>query len=65
MLPIASYYFRSFTARFTSDEGAGIVEYLLLIVAIALLVLGAMVVFSGSLSNAFGRIGNAVNNAPN
>ena len=39
------------------DEGAGIVEYLLLVVFIALVMIAALALFTGALGSAFGRAG--------
>lgn len=43
------------------DEGAGIVEYLLLVVFIALALILALAFFTGRLGNAFSRAGNSLN----
>ena len=43
------------------DEGAGIVEYLLLVVFIALALIVALAFFSGRLGAAFSRAGNSLN----
>ena len=64
MLTVASAHLEAMIAKFRSDEGAGIVEYVLLIVAIALVVLAAMALLSGALSGAFSNIGDEVTNAP-
>ena len=64
MLTVATAHLRALIDKFQTDEGAGIVEYVLLIVAIALVVLGAMALLSGALSGAFDRIGASVTNAP-
>lgn len=64
MLTVASAHLQAMIAKFRTDEGAGIVEYVLLIVAIALVVLVAMALLSGALSGAFSRIGSEVTDAP-
>lgn len=42
------------------DDGAGIVEYILLVVFIAVAMVLALVFFSGQLSAAFSQAGNSV-----
>jgi Flp pilus assembly pilin Flp len=42
------------------DEGAGIVEYLLLVVFIALVMIVALAFFTGRLGTAFSRAGNSL-----
>lgn len=42
------------------DEGAGIVEYLLLVVFIALAMIVALGLFTGQLSTAFSQTGNSL-----
>jgi Flp pilus assembly pilin Flp len=42
------------------DEGAGIVEYLLLVVFIALVMIVALAFFTGRLSDGFSRAGNSI-----
>ena len=42
------------------DEGAGIVEYLLLVVFIALVMIVALAFFTGRLSAGFSRAGNSI-----
>lgn len=64
MLTVANAHLQALVGKFKSEEGAGIVEYVLLIVAIALVVLVAMQLLSNSLSDTFERIGNEVSNAP-
>jgi Flp pilus assembly pilin Flp len=43
------------------DEGAGIVEYLLLVVFIALALIVTLAFFTGRLGAAFSRAGNSLN----
>ena len=43
------------------DEGAGIVEYLLLVVFIALALIVALAFFTGRLGDAFSRAGESLN----
>lgn len=64
MWTVANAHLQAFLGKFRTDEGAGIVEYVLLIVAIALVVLAAMALLSNALSDTFGEIGNAVTDAP-
>lgn len=45
---------------FASEEGAGLVEYALIISVVAIGVLVAMFFFRGQLSNSFRHIGNDV-----
>ncbi len=42
------------------EEGAGIVEYLLLVVFIALALIVALAFFTGNLGSAFSRAGNSL-----
>ena len=60
MLTVANAHLQALVGKFKSEEGAGIVEYVLLIVAIALVVLLAMNLLTNSLNNAFEDIGNKV-----
>lgn len=60
MLTVANAHLQALVGKFKSEEGAGIVEYVLLIVAIALVVLVAMNLLSNSLSETFNDIGEAV-----
>jgi Flp pilus assembly pilin Flp len=64
MLTVANAHLKAMIAKSKTDDGAGIVEYVLLIVAIALVVLTAMAFLSGALGNQFNNIGNTVGNAP-
>ena len=64
MLTVANAHMRAMLAKSKTDEGAGIVEYVLLIVAIALVVLVAMGLLTNALNGAFEKIGNEVTNAP-
>jgi Flp pilus assembly pilin Flp len=43
-----------------TDEGAGIVEYLLLVLFIALALIVALVAFSGALGDAFSDAANSI-----
>ena len=63
MLTVANAHMRAMLAKSKTDEGAGIVEYVLLIVAIALVVLVAMGLLATSLNGAFNNIGNKVGGA--
>ena len=52
---------REFVERVTrGDEGAGIVEYLLLVLFIALVMILALAFFTGQLSEGFSRAGNSI-----
>lgn len=56
----AAFRFRDAVDRIThGDEGAGIVEYVLLILFIALIMILALGLFSGALGDAFGRAGDS------
>ena len=46
-----------------AERGAGIVEYVLLVLAIALGVLAAMALLGNTLSDAFGDIANGISEA--
>ena len=63
MLTALSAYTQATIGRFRSEDGAGIVEYVLLIVAIALLVLAAMYLLSGALNDTFSDISSDVSGA--
>ena len=53
-------------ARFTKDEqGANLVEYILLVALIALAVIAAVIFLRGEVSNKFDETGSKVSNAPN
>ena len=53
-------------ARFTKDEqGANLVEYILLVALIALAVIAAVVFLRGEVSDKFNETGSKVSNAPN
>ena len=58
MFIAAAAHLRAMLAKFNTEEGAGIVEYVLLIVAIALVVLLGIAIFSGGLNTLFGGLGN-------
>ena len=60
MFTVASAHIQTALAKARSDEGAGIVEYVLLIVAIALVVLVAMSLLANTLSNTFNTVGTKV-----
>jgi len=64
MLTVVNAHLKAMIAKSKTDDGAGIVEYVLLIVAIALVVLAAMALLSGALTTQFGNIGNTVSKAP-
>jgi Flp pilus assembly pilin Flp len=54
---------RRVSAQFTpTDKGAGIVEYLLLVLFIALALIVALVAFSGALGDAFSGAANSIPN---
>ena len=63
MLTVGTAHLRALAARLRTDDGAGIVEYVLLILAIALVVLVAMQLLGDTLSNTFGDIANDVEDA--
>jgi Flp pilus assembly pilin Flp len=53
-------------ARFTKDEqGANLVEYILLVALIALAVIAAVIFLRGEVSSKFNETGSKVSNAPN
>ena len=53
-------------ARFTKDEqGANLVEYILLVALIALAVIAAVIFLRGEVSDKFNETGSKVSNAPN
>jgi Flp pilus assembly pilin Flp len=52
---------REFVGRVSrADEGAGIVEYLLLVLFIALVMVLALAFFTGQLGEGFSRAGNSI-----
>jgi len=53
------------TAKFTKDEqGANLVEYILLVALIALAVIAAVTFLSGEIGNKFSDTGSKLSNAP-
>jgi Flp pilus assembly pilin Flp len=53
-------------AKFTKDEqGANLVEYILLVALIALAVIAAVVFMRGEVNDKFNEAGSKVGNAPN
>ena len=55
------FHVRDFLGRSSRrDEGAGIVEYLLLVLFIALVMIVALAFFTGQLSAGFSRAGNSI-----
>jgi len=54
------------SARFSRDEqGANLVEYILLVSLIAMAVIAAVVFFRGNLTDSFNRAGSKLSNTPN
>jgi pilus assembly protein Flp/PilA len=47
---------------FKSEEGQGLAEYGLIVILIAVLVVGAMAIFSPAVEGLFGRISNQLSN---
>jgi Flp pilus assembly pilin Flp len=52
-------------AKFSSDDGGSLVEYVLLVALIALAVIAAVVLLGGQLSSKFSQAGSRISVAPN
>ena len=56
MLSQAYFWLKNFLGKFSREEGQGLVEYALILVLIAIVVIAALTLTGNSISNIFNKI---------
>ena len=56
MLYQAYFWLKNFLGKFSREEGQGLVEYALILVLIAIVVIGALTILGGDVKNIFTKI---------